>query len=137
MNQQKKLPAETRLNKVKSEFEIWRTNRKNRKPIPTDLWEQAVELYPAFTISKISTTLALSYTDLKKHVQQKPEDFSVQQNEKPPTFIALDFPAPSPSIAECVVEMEDSSGAKMKMCFRGRTDFDLLELGKSFWRRQS
>jgi hypothetical protein len=136
MNQQKKLPAETRLNKVKSEFEIWRTTRKNRKPIPAELWKLAVELYPVFTISKISTTLALSYTDLKKRVQLKPEIFSVRQNEKPPTFIELDFPPPSPSIAECVVEMEDSSGAKMKMCFRGRTDFDLLELGKSFWRRQ-
>ena len=137
MNQRKKLPAETRLNKVKSEFELWRANRKNRKPIPTELWKQAVELYPAYTISKISTTLALSYTDLKKRIQQKPENFSVRENETPPTFIELGFPQPSPSIAECVVEMEDSSGAKMKMCFRGRTDFDLLELGKSFWRRQS
>jgi len=62
MNHQKNLPAETRLNKVKSEFKIWRTTRKNRNPIPADLWEHAVELYPAFTISKISTTLALSYT---------------------------------------------------------------------------
>jgi len=137
MNHQKDLPAETRLNKVKSEFKIWRTTRKNRNPIPADLWEHAVELYPAFTISKISTTLAISYTDLKQRVHQKPENFSASQDEKPPTFIELGFPAPSSSISECVVEMEDSSGAKMRMCFRGRTDFDLLELGKSFWRRQS
>jgi hypothetical protein len=36
MNQQKKLPAEIRLNKVRSEFEVWCANRKNRKPIPSE-----------------------------------------------------------------------------------------------------
>ncbi len=77
MNHQKILPAENKLNKVKSEFDLWRTTRKNGKPIPAELWEQAVSLYPDFTISKISTTLSLSYTDLKRRVEQKAEDVSV------------------------------------------------------------
>ena len=135
MNHQKNLPAENRLNKVKSEFDFWRTTRKNGKPIPVELWEQAVDLYPEFTISKISTTISLSYTDLKRCVEQKAEDVTGGRIENIPAFIELGLPQSSPLVSECVVEMEDSSGAKMRMCFRGETDFDLLELGKSFWRR--
>jgi hypothetical protein len=39
-------------------------------------------------------------------------------------------------ISECIVEMEDGGGSKMKMCFKGKTEFDLLELGKSFSSKQ-
>jgi len=39
-------------------------------------------------------------------------------------------------VSECIVEMQDCSGAKMRMCFKGKTDFDFLELGKSFWRKE-
>ncbi len=134
MNHQKNLPAENRLNKVKSEFDFWRTTIKNGKPIPVELWEQAVDLYPEFTISKISITISLSYTNLKRRVEQKAEDVSGDRIENIPAFIELGLPQSSPLLSECVVEMEDSRGAKMRMCFRGETDFDLLELGKSFWR---
>jgi hypothetical protein len=37
------------------------------------------------------------------------------------------------SMPECIVEMEDDSGAKMKIHLRGRMDLDLYELGRSFW----
>ncbi|NOX32421.1 MAG: hypothetical protein GXP56_01600 [Deltaproteobacteria bacterium] len=40
-------------------------------------------------------------------------------------------------IPECIVEMEDSGGSKMKMCFKNITGFHLLELGKSFWSKQA
>jgi hypothetical protein len=36
-------------------------------------------------------------------------------------------------MSECIVEMEDGRGGKMRMRFYGKTDFDLLELGKVFW----
>lgn len=136
MKQKKILSAETKLNQVRSNFEEWRAIRKNRKSIPPELWKQAAALYPAFTINKISKTLSLNYTALKRRVEQKPENSLVKQSENTPRFIELDFPQPcQSSVSECVVEMEDSSGAKMKMCFRGKTDLDLLELGKAFWRR--
>ena len=34
---------------------------------------------------------------------------------------------------ECIIEMEDGSGAKMKMAFRGQMNLDLIELSKTFW----
>lgn len=136
MTYQKELSSESRLNNVKSEFEIWRTTRTSQKPIPSYLWDMAVDLYPALTVNKICSTLSLSYTGLKQRVEQKSKQISVRADAKP-AFIELEFPQPSVSISECVVEMEQSGGAKLRICFRGKPDIDLLELCNSFWRRQA
>lgn len=125
------------LNEVKSAFEVWRSTKTKGTRIPQDLWEQAIALYPKFSISKISTTLSMSYTDLKKRVENKIGKHSSSLNDPVPAFMEFDLSSVCPSVSECVVEMEDGSGAKMRMCFRGKTDFDLLELGKSFWMRRS
>ncbi|WP_321416298.1 hypothetical protein [uncultured Desulfobacter sp.] len=101
------------------------------------MWEQAIALHPKFSISKISTTLSLSYTDLKKRVENKIGEHASSFNNPVPAFMEFDFSSACSPVSECVVEMEDGSGAKMRMCFRGKTDFDLLELGKSFWMRRS
>jgi hypothetical protein len=47
-------------------------------------------------------------------------------------FVELDWPGHFPA-AECIIEMEDAHGSKMRMSFKGRADLDLLELGKAFW----
>ncbi len=137
MNQQATLQTAPRLNKVKSAFKAWRTTKEKGNRIPEYLWEEAAALYPEFSISKISTTLSLSYINLKQRVENKIGESSSNKSEPFPGFVELGFSASSPSISECVVEMEDGNGSKMRMCFRGKTDFDLLELGKSFWMKRS
>lgn len=71
---------------------------------------------------------------LKERVYKlKAKEISIQE-VLPPSFVELNFEQ-SPLVSECIVEMEDSFGAKMRMCFKGKTDFDLLEHGKTFWRK--
>jgi len=136
MYQQSTTETSPALNKVKSAFEGWRANKVKGRRIPQELWEDAIALYPEFSIGKIATSLSLSYTDLKERVTGKIEKKSSLSKKHVPTFMELDFSsATCPQVSECVVEMEDGKGGKMKMCFRGKTDFDLLELGKSFWMR--
>jgi len=53
----------------------------------------------------------------------------------PPDLIELNLEPPA-AVSECIVEMQDILGAKMRMHFRGKTDFDLLELAKAFWRKK-
>lgn len=137
MNPTKTLSTIPRLKSVQSDFENWRASKKKGSRIPPSLWEEAVGLYPEFTVSQIATNLSLSYTDLKQRIEKKVVKSSPNQSESVPAFFELDFSAPSASVSECVVEMEDGNGSKMRMCFRGKTDFDLLELGKSFWMRRS
>ena len=129
--------TESRLEKAKSNFEDWRSSRKNRSRIPEALWKKAVALYPEYTVGKISSTLRLSYTDLKKRIGSRIEPTLTSEAEGVPAFIEVGFSPASSSLSECVVEMEDGYGAKMRMCFKGKTDFDLLELGRSFWRKDS
>ena len=137
MDQKDITGVSSELNKVKSAFEAWRSIKTKGSRIPQDLWEQAIALYPNYSIGQIAITLSLNYTDLKKRVENKTGEHSSFLNDTVPAFMEFDLSSACSPISECVVEMEDGSGAKMRMCFRGKTDFDLLELGKSFWMRRS
>mgnify|MGYP001552079715 CR=1 FL=1 len=134
MNSQNFLPIESRLENAKSSFHNWRTTRTKKTRIPEALWKEAVALYPEYTLGKISSALRLSHTDLKKRIKLSEQD-PASDAERVPAFIEVGFPTEPATVSECVVEMEDGNGAKMRMCFKGKTDFDLLELGRAFWRK--
>ena len=121
------------LSEVKEQFKTWRRTRKSLRPIPKDLWEAAVNLTAKHSISQISKELALDYSTLKKRVVIKKKDNAASMRQ--PGFIEVNLEPPT-SVSECIVEMQDILGAKMRMHFRGKTDFDLLELAKAFWRKK-
>ena len=121
------------ISQVKEQFKIWRRTRKSPRPIPEKLWEAAVSLTAKHSISQISKELVLDYTALKKRVFIKKNDSAAKMS--PPGFIELNLEPPA-AASECIVEMQDILGSKMRMHFRGKTDFDLLELAKAFWRKK-
>ena len=130
----KKQPAPNQsLSEVKEQFKIWRKTRKSPRPIPEQLWAAAVSLAAQHSISQISKELVLDYSTLKKRAAIKNEDAAVSTN--PPDFIEVNLEPPA-AVAECIIEMQDIRGAKMRMHFRGQTDFDLLELAKAFWSKK-
>jgi hypothetical protein len=121
------------LSEVKEQFKNWRRTRKSPRPIPEQLWEAAVSLTAKHSVSQISKELVVDYSALKKRVLIKKKDAADKMS--PPGFIELNF-EPAAAVSECIVEMQDIGGAKMRMHFRGKTDFDLLELAKAFWRKK-
>ncbi len=121
------------INQVKEQFKIWRRTRKSPRPIPEKLWAAAVSLTANHSISKISKELVVDYSALKKRVFIKKKDSTASMN--PTGFIEVNLEPPA-AVSECIVEMQDILGAKMRMHFRGKTDFDLLELAKAFWRKK-
>jgi hypothetical protein len=121
------------ISEVKEQFKIWRRTRKSPRPIPEKLWTAAVSLTAKHSISQISKELVVDYTVLKKRVAIKKKDSAVSMS--PPGFIELNLQPPA-AASECIVEMQDILGSKMRMHFRGKTDFDLLELAKAFWRKK-
>lgn len=134
MSQKESAAPRPTLEEVQARIEAWRKDPTSPKLMPEELWEAAASLSGEYSPHRISKALRLNYRGLKKRIapeQKKPAVI----NEPPPEFVELAF-GHSPSMAECIVEMEDGSGAKMRMHFRGRTDFDLLELGRAFWRRE-
>ena len=121
------------ISEVKEQFKIWRRTRKSPRPIPEKLWAAAVSLTAKHSISQISKELVLDYTALKKRVPIKKKDSAAKMS--PPGFIELNLEPPA-AASECIVEMQDILGSKMRMHFRGKTDFNLLELAKAFWRKK-
>ena len=123
------------LEAVCQRFEYWRQTRKKRCPIPEKLWQAAESLYPEYSLYHISKALRLNYTDLKQRVEPKQSDFNL------PSIDASEFIEVKVNSAirpaECLVEMQDPIGAKMRMHFKGDAGLDLLELGRIFLSRRS
>lgn len=128
---QKKQPAPSRsLSEVKEQFKTWRRTRKRLQPIPEKLWAAAVGLTAQHSISQISKELVVDYSALKRRVRIKKKAAAASAN--PPGFIEVNLEPPA-AVSECIVEMQDRLGSKMRMHFRGQTEFDLLHLAKVFW----
>jgi len=135
MTLQENASPEPSLSDVKERIDHWRTTREKPGPMPEALWAAAADLSKVHSVSKIANTLSLNYTALKNRVHPEQMDHPVVK-EHPPAFIELGI-GQAPSISECMVEMENTAGAKMRMHFRGKTDVDLLELADAFWRKGS
>ena len=121
------------LSEVKEQFKTWRKTRKSPRPIPKKLWAAAVSLTANHSISQISQELVLDYSALKKRAAVKKNAGAASMSSA--GFIEVNLEPPA-AVAECIVEMQDIAGAKMRMHFRGKTDFDLLELAKAFWSKK-
>ena len=119
------------LEQVRHQFEHWRQTRNKRCPIPKKLWQAAESLFPEYSLYHISKALRLNYTDLKKRIQEKPPPAFIPPPINPAEFIELKINS-AIQPAECLVEMEDPFGAKMRMHFKGEAGLDLLELAKHF-----
>ena len=133
MRQKRHAVPNQSLREVKEQFKNWRKTRKSPRPIPVNLWAAAVSLTSKYSISQISRELVLDYSTLKKRAAIKKKDAAVSTN--PPDFIEVNLESAA-AVAECIVEMQDIAGAKMRMHFRGKSDFDFLELAKAFWSKK-
>lgn len=130
---QKNYPAPSQtLSEVKEQFKKWRRTRNRPRPMPEKLWQAAVSLSANHSISQISRDLIIDYSTLKKRVQNKKNPGVAKTSC--PDFIELGF-GPATAISECLIEMEDSLGAKMRIHIQNKTDIALLDLVKAFWRK--
>lgn len=121
-------PLSTALKDVLSLFTKWRTTRSHKCRIPEELWTAAVRLSNEHSIHRISRTLRLSHSELKARVER----FRSSQACAPSLdFIPINISQPHP--AECIVDMEDRNGNKMRMHFKGKADLDLQSFAESFW----
>jgi len=122
------IPAQS-LSDVKEQFKTWRKTRKSLRPIPAQLWAAAINLTAKHSISQIAKELVLDSSTLKKRAAVKKNAGATSMS--PAGFIEVNLERPV-TVAECIVEMQDIAGAKMRMHFRGKTDFDLIDLAKAF-----
>ncbi len=125
------LPA--RLEGVLRRFEKWRRRRKTRARIPESLWDAAVKMATAYGLHRTAKTLSVNYYSLKKRVEKEASAASSSEADAVATFVELPPPVVAGS-CECLLELYDAGGAKMRVHFKGIAAPDLAALSRSFWR---
>ena len=151
------LPA--RLEGMRRRFERGRRTRKGRSRIPEALWTAAVKAAGKYGLHRTAQALRLDYYALKKRVEaagsrrvsggkvashpiSDREALSgngpftaiapVKGRQAVAAFLELAPPA-SGSSRECILELEDPGGAKMRVHLKGVEAPDLAALSRSFW----
>ena len=113
---------------IHEKFKQWRLSRINpRERIPAPLWQSAAILAKDHSINAVAKALWLNGQDLKKQVAK----YLGEHRAKAPAssgFIELTCGAPV-SAAECIIELADQKGEKMRITLRGRR----LSKGRFKW----
>jgi len=120
------------LSEVRAEFERWRRDRPRGTRIPEPLWRAAAEAGRDHGVSKTAQELRLDYYALKERVESAGEERSAC--EQPPERGFLEIPLCAPSTTpECVLELEDGRGARLRVEIKGAALAELETLARTFW----
>ena len=125
-----------KLEGVRRRIERWRQTRKVRSPIPDALWAAAVRMVNAYGMNRTARALRLNYYGLKRRVERQAVGAAgASETKGTARFVEL---APFSSVGgcECLLELENVGGAKMRIHLKGIAVPDLAALSQTFWNRQ-
>ena len=122
------------LEHTEGRFRQWRASRHRGARIPLALWAAAVALAERYGVERIAQQLRVDEQRLRKHVQRA--GGVTMAGTEGPRFVELLAGSPSasiPGLAECVVEMENARGGKLRVQLRGGDLAGLAALTSGFW----
>jgi hypothetical protein len=117
------------LSEVQSQFERWRQSRKRGTRIPESLWRAAAEAARECGVSKTAQTLGLDYYALKKRLES-PLEVTESEPAGGREFLEIPLFASAP---ECVLEMVDAQGARLRIELRGSAAAHCETLAQVLW----
>ena len=115
---------------VQRKIAHWREGRRGRARIPEELWREAAKLASAHGINRIARALRLDYYSLQKRVAAMS-----RSGTHAPEFVELlpgRLPASSLSRPECLIEVEEPGGAKLRIHLQGGEFPDVAALTRGF-----
>src|SRR3954447_11918809 len=111
----------------RSRYQAWRGQRKAGGRIPEALWTMATRLANAHGVSRTASALGLDYYRLK----ERAEAGSSEPQPSGPAFVELTSPV---MVAKrCRFELDNGSGATMRMHLVGYEAADVEALARSLW----
>ncbi|SRR5512135_76977 len=110
-----------------SRFQAWRGQRKPGTRIPQALWAMAIRLANAHGVSRTAAVLRLDYYRLK----QRAEAVASEPRSSGPAFVELTSPVMHGK--QCQFELDNGSGATMRVQLVGYDAADVEALSRSFW----
>jgi hypothetical protein len=131
-----------RLEAIRRRFDRWRQTRTGRSRIPAGLWTSAAKAAGRYGLNPTARALGLDYKSLQRHVAAScasdgPIGNARPDPEAPTTFLELASPVGSAGLAECVLELENAAGTKMRIHLKGAAVPDLAALSRSLWGGQA
>ena len=114
------------LARVRSRFEVWRGQRQAGERIPESLWRQAVRLVRRHGVSRTAGALGVDYYSLKKRSEAAPEAPLARH-----AFVEL--PTPALLGKQCLFELDNSSGARMRVQLLGYDAQEIETVACSLW----
>jgi len=113
--------------RVQRKLEQWRQRHRPRVRISEGLWREAAELARTHGVNRTARALRLDYYSLQKRVAA-----ATPSGERVPEFVELlpgGIPTPRP---ECLIEIEDPGGAKLRIHLQGGDFPDVAALTRTF-----
>jgi hypothetical protein len=119
-----------RLEDTRRRFEGWRTTRPTKGcRIPPELWAAAARCAGEYGVHRTAQVLGLDGGKLKR----KMSPATGRAKRGSPAFVEL-VPASRLSAAECVVEIDNRAGSRLRIHLKGAALPDLVDLARSFAR---
>ena len=108
----------------------WRQRHRRGARIPEALWHEAAKLASAHGINRIARALRLDYYSLKERAAA-----AARSGVRSPEFVELlpgGLPTSPLSRPECLIEVEDPGGAKLRIHLQGGAFPDVAALTRGF-----
>jgi len=115
------------LFRAQRKIEQWRQRHRPRTRIPEELWREAARLACAHGINRTARALRLDYYALKKRAAA-----AAESGERVPEFVEIMPGAMPASRPECTIELEEASGARMRIHLQGGNPPDVADLTRVF-----
>ena len=119
------LPAA--LWRAQRKMEQWRQQHRPRALIPEELWREAAGLACTHGVNRTARALRLDYYSLKKRADLA----AAEPCGRAPEFVEI-LPDAMGGMAasrpQCIIEVEEAGGAKMRICLQGGDLPDVLAL---------
>jgi len=111
---------------TRRKLERWRDRRSPGQRIPEALWAAALSLAREHGTSKTALSLRLDYYSLKKRLEATPAEESAEFVEVPLGALL--------SGSECIVELADGQGARLRIELKGQATSELASVVLSLWK---
>ena len=107
----KTTPIPEPIAQLQLQLDQFRSTQRPRTKLPESLWQAAVELARQYGVYPVAHPLRLDYVRLKRRLSGVTK---LRRRSAKPAFVEL-IAAPSATLEECVIELESSSGSKMRI----------------------
>lgn len=129
----------SRLVRMRRRLSAWRAEHGGRgRPIPTELWEEAVAIARAEGVARTARELGVDRRRLARLVEPEPAPsigLRVTEERASAAFVELDAQRVLGPVGQAVVHLEGRDGERVRIEVSGASAVDVVALASAFWSR--